>query len=900
MRAVVTLIFFLQLIVLGAQPEDIFISNFSSGYSELIDLAIDETGYLYAAEKGGKIYRIDSTGSRPAEAWLDLSEEVTNWNDHGLLAICLDKNFLTNGFIYTLYTVDPYWEAFYGQPSYNPDSTIKVVPTWGRLTRFQADVDNDFSVDITASRRVILGETVADGIPLHHKFHGLGKLVMADDSTLLLSVGDGAENNTDIGDNEEGTLVREAIELGILPPEHHIGCYRAQYLGSLQGKILRIDPVSGEGLSSNPWFDPMAPKAAQSRIWALGLRNPYRFYLLPNTGSHYPEDGQPGTLVIGDVGNGSWEELNICTEGGQNFGWPIYEGQSLNWSFSQKPTPENPLAPNPLFGEGNCRQEFFDFRQTIRELRGFDPGPPTNPCDENQIVDYFGLTSITTPVLAWSNQRWNPPSRATTLWFDSGGNPRSRDLADPLSPVVGENFDGYSALGGFFLDLPTWPEQYQGKLVFYDYSGFIKLMTMDEDLHPSKVEPFHNINGIHTLVQDQYHNRLLFLTLGPSVGQITFGGNPAPVAIPEADRNFGGSELTVNFNAYNSYDPNDELEDLDFRWSFPDGSSADGVEATHTFLAAGSAIQTFQVYLTATDPEGESHTDSLIISLNNSPPEVSISSFDDGDLYPVDRTNLLELRSEVFDAEHARENLSYEWQVYLHHNDHYHPEPLDDNPSSFVFLGPPGCDEEIYFYRVRHRVTDPEGLFTEVEQILRPDCAPAIVPPLEAEADPEGVDLDWQLPGTPLDYRKLELQRSNNYFDFVTIAELDLSQTEYRDEAPLLGNNIYRLKVSGSDLVLNYSNLVMVSWPVPYQFTLAPNPSDGRFQLSFNDPFVGGPLDFQLYDQIGRHLKQVRWFEEESDQGFVKNLDISDLPSGVYWYTLEGHNLSLSGRILLR
>ncbi|MEM7573535.1 MAG: PKD domain-containing protein, partial [Bacteroidota bacterium] len=486
------------------------------------------------------------------------------------------------------------------------------------------------------------------------------------------------------------------------------------------------------------------------------------------------------------------------------------------------------------------------------------------------------------------------------LWFDSGGNPRSRDLADPLSPVDGENFDGYSALGGFFLDLPNWPEEYQNKLLFYDYSGFIQLMTLDDNLQPTKIEPFHNINGVHTLVLDQYHNRLLFLTLGPSVGQITFGGNPGPVAVPLADRNFGGNELTVNFNAYASYDPNDALEDLDFRWSFPDGSSALGIEASHTFNAPGNDIQTYQVYLTATDPMGVSHTDSLIVSLNNSPPEVDISSFNDGDFYPVDRTNLLELRSEVFDAEHANEELSYEWQVYLHHNDHYHPEPLEDGPSSFVFLGPPGCDGEIYFFRIRHRVTDPEGLYTEVEENLQPDCDPAIVPPLEAISDPEGVDLSWELPANPQDFQQLELQRSNNYFNFTTVAELTTDSRVFRDESPLTGNNIYRLKLTGTDQVINYSNLVMVAWPVPYQFTLSPNPNDGRFQLSFNDPFSGGALDFQVYDQIGRHLQQLRWFSEESEAGFTKELDISNLPAGVYWYTLEGEGIDLSGRILVR
>ena len=77
------------------------------------------------------------------------------------------------------------------------------------------------------------------------------------------------------------------------------------------------------GLPSNPYFTG-DPADIQSKVWAFGLRNPFRFGIHPD-GSLNPADGRPGTLYIGDVGWFRWEELNVA-HGGENFGWPCYEG----------------------------------------------------------------------------------------------------------------------------------------------------------------------------------------------------------------------------------------------------------------------------------------------------------------------------------------------------------------------------------------------------------------------------------------------------------------------------------------------------------------------------------------------------------------------------------------------
>ena len=87
---------------------------------------------------------------------------------------------------------------------------------------------------------------------------------------------------------------------------------------TLDGSILRVDPVTGAGLPGNPFFASSDPNAR--RIIATGLRNPFRLTFRPGTNE----------LWFGDVGWNNWEEINRipnATDGvAENFGWPCYEG----------------------------------------------------------------------------------------------------------------------------------------------------------------------------------------------------------------------------------------------------------------------------------------------------------------------------------------------------------------------------------------------------------------------------------------------------------------------------------------------------------------------------------------------------------------------------------------------
>lgn len=110
------------------------------------------------------------------------------------------------------------------------------------------------------------------------------------------------------------------------------GAFRCQDLQSPSGKVLRIHPETGLGYPNNPFVTHQSQthplSSNQARVWALGLRNPFRASLWENTGHPDPwRWAKPGTLFIGDNGWSSWEEVQRCDEPGQNFGWPVKEGR---------------------------------------------------------------------------------------------------------------------------------------------------------------------------------------------------------------------------------------------------------------------------------------------------------------------------------------------------------------------------------------------------------------------------------------------------------------------------------------------------------------------------------------------------------------------------------------------
>ena len=281
-------------------------------------VAVVPGGGYYVAEKGGAVRVVEADGTVRAEPLVDLAGELMTDGDRGLTGIALHPDFPATPYLYLFYPVDDV-------PLPAPASQNRG---YSRLVRYAVDVGG--TAVVPGSRTVLLGATPETGPVSCYNSHSAGTVRFAHDGTLFLSHGDGAS----WAEPDAGGLYPECFDGTGLDPAEDLGAYRSQTTASLSGKILRVDPETGLGLPDNPFFDG-DPASDASKVWALGLRNPFRFALAPVDPDN--PDG-PGQVVAGDVGQGAFEELNVAA-GGENFGWPCFEGPRVAPNYDELPPP---------------------------------------------------------------------------------------------------------------------------------------------------------------------------------------------------------------------------------------------------------------------------------------------------------------------------------------------------------------------------------------------------------------------------------------------------------------------------------------------------------------------------------------------------------------------------------
>lgn len=688
----------------------------SGGWEAPVGAEWDANGRMYVFEKGGKVWIVDNGVRLPAPL-LDISDEVGNWRDHGMLGFALDPQFLTNGRIYVMYLVDRHHLLYAGTPNYNLGSNEYFAASIMRITRYAAVGPSFNSVD-PASRFVLLGETASTGIPNTHESHSTGSLAFGDDGTLLATTGDGASySSTDVGSAGE-TYWATCLAEGIMRPEENVGSFRSQMVNSLNGKVLRLDPNTGNGVPSNPWYDANDPRAPRSRVWGLGLRNPYRMTIRKGSGSTDPGEGRPGTLYIGDVGWNQWEEFNVCYEGGMNFGWPLFEGMEPIASYTNALT-ENRDAPNPLFDGLTCTQQYFRFVDLLKQDTPIHLNGHPNPCNgalqvPNTVPRYFHARAAID---------YSHGNRSRSAGFIDG-QAATYDLDDPGAPVPGPRFGGYAAIGGPTMAGLSMPAGYQNSSFHGDFaSGWIRRFKFDGNDQPVSVHNFAAGLGNITWIGGGPDGCVWYVRYNSNQLRricYTLAVDLPPVALAQQDVQYGTGPLTVQFTGSGSSDP--ENLPLSYFWNFGDGQSSTAADPQHTYSAAPGVPTTYTVTLTVTDQGGQSAVANLIVSLNNTPPQVEITSFANGGFYPVGVDTLYQLEADVFDAEHGPGQLVYAWRTTLFHNTHNHPEPLDFNPVTSTIISGVGCDGEYYAYRIELTVTDAGGLSTTVAHWLNPRC----------------------------------------------------------------------------------------------------------------------------------------------------------------------------------
>ncbi len=885
-------------------PDDFYDEVVSGGWEQPTGFLFDDTGRMFLWDKPGRVWIVDEQGNKLPEPLIDLSEEVLNWRDHGLLGFALDPGYLVNGYFYLYYAVDHHHLMEFGTASYSPDTTHTFQPSIGRVTRYTADPSTNFTTTLPNSRQVLLGESKNTGVLLLHESHGIGSLLFATDGTLLVTSGDGNtyEGLYDAGGPDNGSYTVQALAEGIMTSDLDIGGYRAQYLGSLNGKILRIDPATGDGVSSNPFYDAGAPRSAPSRVWAMGFRNPFRIALKNETGSHDPEDGDLGIIIAGDVGSSQWEELNVVTQGGQNFGWPLEEGYSGAWHYLDNPAPENKLEINPLASSANCNQDFFDFKQLFSRARPDETYFFGNPCNGNENISSYARTFVgQSPVIAWSNALWNLPARSVCLGFE-GNTPIGVELTDPASTIEGELFGGYSSIVGAFYEGDAYPQKYHGRLFSVDFAGWIKTFEMDDNFNVTRVEHFKNDEDAKPL-QLQFHpidDCIYYLDYqqAPVLRKICYGGNPPPVAVIETDTIYGASPLTVQFDASSSFDPADQWI-KSYHWDFGDGMESNDEVISHTFTTANGEPTAFTVVLTVTDSLDLSASAEKVISLNNTPPQVEITSFNDGDFYPLSGPTILPLVANVIDAEHSNEELVYEWQTFLNHNTHSHAEAIDNEPTTDVLVTPVGCDGEFFWYTVELKVSDPAGLSTKVHQEIFPYCGPPIfdMNMISATAKQKTISIDWSLNNED-SITGFEVQRLTDLTILGFVNANNQNSYSFEDETPLLGLNTYRLKVLKENGLYDYSELVKADFSYVDNFAVYPIPAADEFFIEYKSPETD-KLRFELYNPIGI-LVQIQDWTVSPGVKFTHNFKTFKMTNGLYFYRFYDGDTKMSGSLLIQ
>jgi len=714
-----------------------FTKTFIAGaWTRPVGLTFDANGRMYVWERAGKVWIVEN-GARDATPLVDISDEVAHFGDHGLLGFALHPNFLQNGWIYLFYAVDPYYLANAGTPGYDPNQDGVNEPTLARITRYTARSSDGFHSVDPASRRILFGEAPGAGCPLVYLSHGVGSLVFGNDDSLLASCGEGASyDGPDTGGTTYGAYIPQALAEGIIAPKEDVGAYRAQLLSSFGGKILRLDPQTGDGLPSNPFYDPGNPRSARSRVYALGFRNPFRFTVRPDSGSHVQADGMPGSLYVGNVGWNTWEELEVVGGPGYNSGWPVFEGPDPQPLYAPYHV-ANQDAPNPLFGSGGCGQPYFYFDQLVIQE---SLGPPSfpNPCNPAQQIPASIPPFVEhRPTFAIGRDAVGGPWLTPTF---TGSTPTTVQVGAPGSPVSGSNLIGASTItGGTWYTGTDFPPQYQDTFFMSDYGyGQISNIVFDATDHPTQVSTFDDAaGGVTMLASSPTQGGLYGVDNGDEqVYQIAYTAttNQPPSAQASATPFFGPTPLSVAFSSAGSADP--EGLALSFSWNFGDGSPLSSAPSPiHTFFAPVGFPLAYTVTLTVTDSSGQSASDQLEVAVNDTPPAVAITSPLNQGLFTMTQTTVVPLTATISDAEQSAAQLRCSWEIDLYHNGHVHPGDTDPNCSSSFQLTPIGCDGNSYYYSFTLSVDDGAGLTTTQQVSLYPDCAtilPAICGNLDA------------------------------------------------------------------------------------------------------------------------------------------------------------------------
>ncbi len=305
----------------------------------------------------------------------------------------------------------------------------------------------------------------------------------------------------------------------------------------------------------------------------------------------------------------------------------------------------------------------------------------------------------------------------------------------------------------------------------------------------------------------------------------------------------GVSPLTVAFQSSFSYDP--EGLPITYSWNFGDGSPlSTEANPTHIFTAPTSAPTAFLVTLTIRDQQNATATESIIVSANNTPPAVNITSPVKNSFYKIGPDSSYSLEATVTDQEHSAAQLTYEWQTTLKHNNHSHTEPIVNGSTASTIISRIGCNGDDYHWQVRLTVTDGAGLSTTDYSEIYPQCTsaplPLILKSFMVKSDEDRNNLLRWVTEAENNVDHFLLERSSNGISFKTLEKIPAkngplqNEYSYLDDNPHKGFNYYRLKMADKDGSARYSFVIKINAGVKTAeaLTVSPNPVTNKFIVS--------------------------------------------------------------------
>ena len=232
-------------------------SQVVSGFTDPMDMEFAPDGRLFVAEQAGKLRVLRSNGN--LATFLDISPKVDSAFERGLMGVAFDPNYSTNRFIYLYYT----------------SKATSTTPVHNRIVRVTAKSSG--SGVVAGSERLLLRLNNQST-----NYHLGGGIDFGNDGKLYATTGDNGTPS------------------------------KVQQLSNLFGKMVRINK-DGTIPSDNPFYS--TATGTNRALWALGLRNPFKFAVSRTSGA----------IFINDVGQDTWEEINRGASRA-NYGWPLYEG----------------------------------------------------------------------------------------------------------------------------------------------------------------------------------------------------------------------------------------------------------------------------------------------------------------------------------------------------------------------------------------------------------------------------------------------------------------------------------------------------------------------------------------------------------------------------------------------